>query len=78
MPVTTAALPAGTGHQNLGSSPDLLIVGACPGGMDWDLCRSESPVREDERINIQAVPLPENDPLFGREGPLIRLWRPST
>ena len=70
-------LPAGTGHQNLGSSPDLLVVGAYPGGMDWDLCRGEPGVREDELRNIQAVPLPENDPLFGRDGPLMHLWRPS-
>ena len=70
-------LPAGTGHQNLGSSPDLLVVGAYPGGMDWDLCRGEPGAQEDERRNIQAVPLPENDPLFGRDGPLMHLWRPS-
>ena len=70
-------LPAGTGHQNLGSSPDLLVVGAYPGGMDWDLCRGESPVREDERRSIQAVLLPDSDPLFGRNGPLMRLWQPS-
>ena len=70
-------LPAGTGHQNLGSSPDLLVVGAYPGGMDWDICRGESSVREGERNNIQAVPLPDRDPLFGRGGPLVGLWRPS-
>jgi uncharacterized protein YjlB len=69
-------LPAGTGHQNLGSSPELLVVGAYPGGMDWDLCRGGSPMQEDERRNIQAVPLPDSDPLFGRNGPLVRLWCP--
>ena len=71
------ALPAGTGHQNLGSSPDLLVVGAYPDGMDWDLCRSESSVREGERNNNQAVPLPDSDPLCGRGGPLMRSRRPS-
>lgn len=70
-------LPAGTGHQNLGSSPDLLVVGAYPDGMDWDLCRGGPGEREDELRNIQAVPLPDSDPLFGRGGPLMRLWQLS-
>ncbi|MGI9508932.1 MAG: cupin domain-containing protein, partial [Geminicoccaceae bacterium] len=70
-------LPAGTGHQSLGSSPDLLVVGAYPDDMDWDLCRGGPGERENERRNIQAVPLPDSDPLFGRDGPLMRLWRPS-
>ncbi len=70
-------LPAGTGHQNLGSSPDLLVVGAYPHGMDWDLCRGEPGKREDELRNIQAVLLPDRDPLFGRDGSLMRRWRLS-
>ena len=30
-------LPAGTGHRNEGDSGDLLVVGAYPNGMAWDL-----------------------------------------
>ena len=71
-------LPAGTGHQNLGSSPDLLVVGAYPNGMDWDLCRGEPSKRDEERRNIQGVPIPDCDPLFGHNGPLMRLWQLST
>jgi uncharacterized protein YjlB len=71
-------LPAGTGHQNLGSSANLLVVGAYPHGMDWDLCRGMRGQRKNEFRNIQAVPLPDSDPLFGRGGPLTRLWRYST
>lgn len=67
-------LPAGTGHQNLGSSADLLVVGAYPDGMDWDLCRENPGGQQNERANIKALPLPKSDPLFGREGPLIHLW----
>lgn len=68
-------LPAGTGHQNLGSSLDLLVVGAYPDGMDWDLCRAEPGARQVEHRNIQAVPLPDSDPIFGSKGPLMRLWQ---
>ncbi len=67
-------LPAGTGHCNLGSSPDLLVIGAYPDGMPWDLRRGD-PAEHDEAVaNIRAVPLPDADPLEGPNGPLTRLW----
>ena len=67
-------LPAGTGHQNLGSSRDLLVVGAYPSGMDWDLCRGEPEERPAVLRNIEQVPRPGSDPIHGMEGPLLRLW----
>jgi uncharacterized protein YjlB len=36
-------LPAGTGHCNAGSSDHLLVVGAYPKGMRWDLRRATRP-----------------------------------
>ncbi|MGI9499974.1 MAG: hypothetical protein ACR2P3_08050 [Geminicoccaceae bacterium] len=71
-------LPAGTGHQNLGSSPDLLVVGAYPDGMDWDLCHGIPGERPDVLSNIERVPLPKNDPIHGAEGPLVRFWQPRS
>jgi uncharacterized protein YjlB len=66
-------LPAGTGHFNAGSS-DLLVVGAYPDGMRWDIRRGD-PAEHDEVIaNIRAVPLPSADPVSGDGGPLTRLW----
>lgn len=70
-------LPAGTGHQNLGSSPDLLVVGAYPQGMNWDLCRGGPEERPGVLRNIEAVPLPDSDPIHGRDGPLMHLWQGS-
>ena len=67
-------LPAGTSHQNLGSSPDLLVIGAYPPGQDWDLLYGRPEEREIARARIARVPLPPTDPLFGRDGPLLRLW----
>ncbi|MBV8941114.1 MAG: hypothetical protein JO321_15925 [Solirubrobacterales bacterium] len=67
-------LPAGTGHCNLGSSADLLVIGAYPDGMSWDIRRGD-PAEHDEAVaNIRAVPLPETDPVGGPEGPLAELW----
>jgi uncharacterized protein YjlB len=70
-------LPAGTGHRNEGSSADLLVVGAYPDGMSWDLRRGDPGEYDEVRGNIEAVPLPTADPLHGPGGPLARLWHPS-
>jgi uncharacterized protein YjlB len=67
-------LPAGTGHCNEGSSPDLLVIGAYPDGMPWDLRRGD-PAEHDEAVaNIEKVPLPRADPVDGESGALPRLW----
>jgi len=67
-------LPAGTGHCNAGASDDLLVVGAYPDGMDWDIRRGDPAERDEVLANIQAVPLPRYDPVEGRGGRLDRLW----
>lgn len=68
-------LPAGTGHCNQGSSSDLLVIGAYPNGMPWDIRRGD-PAEHDEAVaNIRAVPLPDADPVEGQHGPLTELWR---
>ena len=68
-------LPAGTGHCNAGGSADLLVVGAYPNGMRWDLRRGDPAEREEVLANIGAVPLPETDPVHGPGGPLTEVWR---
>jgi uncharacterized protein YjlB len=74
-PGDVIVIPAGVGHQNLGSGPDLLVVGAYPDGRSWDLCRGEPGERPRVLENIARVPLPEADPLYGEAGPLIGHWR---
>jgi uncharacterized protein YjlB len=68
-------LPAGTGHCNAGSSADLLVVGAYPDGMRWDLRRGDPAERDEALANIAAVPLPDADPVHGPGGPLRKIWR---
>jgi uncharacterized protein YjlB len=67
-------LPAGTGHCNAGASGDLLVVGAYPNGMRWDLRRGDPAERDEVLANIEAVPLPDADPVHGQDGPLRELW----
>jgi uncharacterized protein YjlB len=70
--------PAGVAHQNLGSSDDFGVVGAYPGGRHWDLLRGLPGERPKAGHNIAALPMPENDPIYGDEGPLRRIWNSLT
>jgi uncharacterized protein YjlB len=67
-------LPAGTGHRNQGSGGDLLVVGAYPDGMPWDIRRGDRAEHEEAVANVEAVPLPAADPVEGPHGPLTELW----
>ncbi|MBA2468907.1 MAG: cupin domain-containing protein [Chloroflexia bacterium] len=74
-PGDVVILPAGVAHKNIDSSEDFVVVGAYPPGQIWDVNTGgddEHP-RVDE--SIAAVPLPETDPVYGPEGPLVSLWR---
>ncbi|HEX6110927.1 MAG TPA: hypothetical protein VFZ10_01380, partial [Geminicoccaceae bacterium] len=57
-----------------GASPDLLVVGAYPRGQSFDLCRGRPEERPQAVENIARVPLPDSDPLYGAEGPLVQHW----
>jgi uncharacterized protein YjlB len=66
-------LPAGTGHCRIEASSDFLVIGAYPTGQSWDLCRSGADAATLARI--AKVPLPVEDPVSGKSGPLVKLWR---
>ena len=69
-------LPAGTGHCNAASTSDLSVVGAYPNGMRWDLRHGDPAERDEVIANINAVPLPDADPVRGPAGPLTEIWAP--
>ena len=68
-------LPAGTGHQCLWVSSELVVVGAYPDTGRYDLCRGSKIEYAKAKETIPRVPLPKTDPAYGLEGPLLRLWR---
>lgn len=72
-PGDVAVLPAGTGHQRLAASEDLLVVGAYPSTGTYDLCRR----LEDRDRAVATIPKtarPRTDPVFGRHGALLKAW----
>jgi uncharacterized protein YjlB len=69
-----AVLPAGTAHQNLGSSGDLGVVGAYPPGPAYDLCRGKREERSQAIETIKGVPRPDADPVFGKQAGLCTCW----
>jgi uncharacterized protein YjlB len=70
-----AVLPAGTGHQRLFASPDLMVIGAYPPTGTYNLCQGTPAEYARARAAIAKVPLPQTDPVHGADGPLTRLWR---
>ncbi len=67
-------IPAGVGHKNLGST-NLGIVGAYPDGRSWDLLRGLEGERPQADENIAALPIPSADPLYGKNGGLLEVWK---
>lgn len=66
-------IPAGVAHKNLGSD-NFKVVGAYPGGRDHDMNTGRENERPEADKNIANVPLPENDPVGGKEGDLKMIW----
>jgi uncharacterized protein YjlB len=68
-------LPAGTGHQRLTQTPDLVVIGAYPPTGKYNLCRGSKAEHAAALAAIPNVPHPTTDPVFGPKGPLLTLWR---
>lgn len=67
-------IPAGVAHKNISSSYGFLVVGAYPFGQSWDMNYGKPGERPATDENIKRVPLPESDPVYGANGPLINKW----
>jgi len=67
-------IPAGVAHRNRGQSGDLLVVGAYPGGADYDIRRGDPAEMEEVMRAIAAVPLPGMDPVVGSRGGTGSSW----
>ncbi|MEG7354714.1 cupin domain-containing protein [Bacillus vallismortis] len=67
-------IPAGVGHKKLSASSDFTVIGAYPGGVQYDMKTGEPSEREEAMKQIKQVSLPENDPITGKKAPLLKIW----
>ncbi len=67
-------IPAGVAHKKINSTSDFAVVGAYPDGQTWDMNYGKEGERPHADDNIAQVALPKRDPVFGADGPLIKLW----
>ncbi|MDI3564647.1 cupin domain-containing protein [Bradyrhizobium sp. Arg816] len=70
-----AILPAGTGHQCISASDDFCIIGAYPPGSKMEITRPTPENHTKALRTIPTVKVPESDPVRGKDGPLVRLWK---
>jgi uncharacterized protein YjlB len=68
-------IPAGVAHMNLGKEDDVICVGGYPNGKDYDMNYGKVGERPGTDQNISAVSLPATDPVFGKKGGLIKIWK---
>lgn len=74
-PGDIAVLPAGTGHQALEASDDLVVIGAYPAGAGYDLRRGSARDHAGAADLIAKVPVPVLDPALGADGGVAAVWR---
>jgi len=68
-------IPAGTGHKKLSSSDDFAVLGAYPGGMEYDVLTGKDSERDKALENLARVPFPQSDPLLGTEKGIMDYWK---
>lgn len=68
-------IPAGVVHKNLEASADFACVGAYPPGQYFDMNYGKPAERPQADENIRQVPLPNTDPVYGKDGSLLKLWK---
>ncbi len=67
-------LPAGTGHQCIWADDDFVVVGAYPPGPKMEITL---PTQDNHAAALESIPRvekPKTDPIYGKDGPLIRHW----
>jgi len=67
-------IPSGVAHKRINSSDDFACFGAYPKGQSYDMNYGKEEELEEAIYNINHTPLPETDPVLGKDGPLKTTW----
>jgi uncharacterized protein YjlB len=67
-------LPAGTGHRLIEATRNFQVVGAYPEDGTYDEC-TDTRDRAEAIKRISKVRKPANDPVYGKNGALTKLWQ---
>ena len=67
-------IPAGVAHKNLGGE-NFGVVGAYPNGRSHDMNYGKQEERSKADKNIASVPVPDADPVLGKEEGLKSIWK---
>lgn len=67
-------IPAGVAHCQVDSTSDFQCMGAYPEGQSYDIHYGKPEHRPLLEENIRKVPLPDADPFYGGDGPLMKNW----
>lgn len=67
-------IPAGVAHCRVDNAEGFSCLGAYPEGQRYDMNYGKAGERPGVDENIRTVPLPENDPVYGNDGPLVKTW----
>jgi uncharacterized protein YjlB len=70
-------IPAGVGHRRRKATRDLLVVGAYPVYGQYDEPRPSEVDHDQALAATLRVKPPLTDPVYGKSGPLVDLWRPE-
>ena len=69
-----AILPAGTGHRLIEASKNFVVVGAYPSQGSYDEC-TDTRDRPKAVKSIAKVVKPDTDPVYGKKGTLLSVWK---
>jgi uncharacterized protein YjlB len=67
-------IPAGVAHKRQSASSDFRVVGSYPRGQSPDMNIGRPEERPGVYRNIDRTSIPDQDPIFGIDGPLIMHW----